>query len=738
MGFRVEPKFVSKAVNDVICQVGQVNHEVSTQSEIPSIISVGVDSRPECALRHQGSYQVSPNIDRQSRQVQADIKQAFKHINMQTEEIIRENLISTNLVRAKQIETFEVTTQFGILTKDKDVETFVKSSSKETQTIESSPEAEVKMRSQQTFTRIRSKNYDVQTQSGTINISQAFQTLLDYRPTTEKRSTGMQHEMDFRVVQTTQLEPQTQETPTQTERVTLKDEQSFTSFKLKTYDVQTQFGSMLKSQAAQTPGEQRPVVEMKDMITQHEKRPEPIVHKKLQAMVQPTTTNTETQTMEERPPPVILPPKLIRHSETQTPQERRPVIEMKELLTQHEKRPEPIVHKKLQAMVQPTTINTETQTMEERPPPVILPPKLFDVQTQSGSVTIDSETQTPLERRPVVATKDASVHQETKPVQSIPKKLQATVVPPLENMATQTDSLAQPVVVPMVKTTHHEPQTQETPTQTERVTLKDEQSFTSFKLKTYDVQTQFGSMLKSQAAQTPGEQRPVVEMKDMITQHEKRPEPIVHKKLQAMVQPTTINTETQTMEERPPPVILPPKLFDVQTQSGSVTIDSETQTPLERRPVARLKMQKLQATVVPLENMATQTDSLAQPVVVPMVKTTHHEPQTQETPTQTERVTLKDEQSFTSFKLKTYDVQTQFGSMLKSQAAQTPGEQRPVVEMKDMITQHEKRPEPIVHKKLQAMVQPTTTNTETQTMEERPPPVILPPKLFTSKHNQDQ
>ncbi|CAH8663702.1 unnamed protein product [Schistosoma guineensis] len=1059
MGFRVEPKFVSKAVNDVICQVGQVNHEVSTQSEIPSIISVGVDPRPEGAVRHLGSYQVPPNTDCQSRQVQADIKQAFKHINMQTEEITRENLISTNLVRAKQKETFEVTTQFGILTKDKDVETFVKCSSKETQTIESSPEAEVKMRSQQTFTRIRSKNYDVQTQSGTINISQAFQTLLDYKPTTDKRSTGMQHEMEFRVVQTTQHEPQTQETPTQTERATLKDEQSFTSFKLKTYDVQTQFGSMLKSQAAQTPGEHRPVVEMKDMITQHEKRPEPIVHKKLQAMVQPTTINTETQTMEERPPPVILPPKLFdvqtqsgsvtidsetqtpqerrpviemkelltqhekrpepivhkklqamvqpttintetqtmeerpppvilppklfdvqtqsgsvtidsetqtpqerrpviemkelltqhekrpepivhkklqamvqpttintetqtmeerpppvilppklfdvqtqsgsvtKDSETQTPQEHRPVIEMKELLTQHEKRPEPIVHKKLQAMVQPTTINTETQTMEERPPPVILPPKLFDVQTQSGSVTIDSETQTPLERRPVVATKDASVHQETKPVQSIPKKLQATVVPPLENIATQTDLLAQPVVMPMVKTTHHEPQTQETPTQTERATLKDEQSFTSFKLKTYDVQTQFGSMLKSQAAQTPGEHRLVVEMKDMITQHEKRPEPIVHKKLQAMVQPTTINTETQTMEERPPPVILPPKLFDVQTQSGSVTIDSETQTPQERRPVIEMKElltqhekrpepivhkklqamvqpttintetqtmeerpppvilppklfdvqtqsgsvtkdsetqtpqehrpviemkelltqhekrpepivhkklqamvqpttintetqtmeerpppvilppklfdvqtqsgsvtidsetqtplerrpvvatkdatvhqetkpvqsipKKLQATVVPpLENIATQTDLLAQPVVMSMVKTTHHEPQTQETPTQTERVTLKDEQSFTSFKLKTYDVQTQFGSMLKSQAAQTPGEHRPVVEMKDMITQHEKRPEPIVHKKLQAMVQPTTINTETQTMEERPPPVILPPKLF--------
>ncbi|CAH8675051.1 unnamed protein product [Schistosoma bovis] len=631
------------------------------------------------------------------------------------------------------------------------------------------------------------KLFDVQTQSGSVTIDSETQTPLERRPVVATKDASVHQETKpvqsipkklqatvvpplenmatqtdslaqpvvVPMVKTTHHEPQTQETPTQTERVTLKDEQSFTSFKLKTYDVQTQFGSMLKSQAAQTPGEQRPVVEMKDMITQHEKRPEPIVHKKLQAMVQPTTINTETQTMEERPPPVILPPKLFDvqtqsgsvtiDSETQTPQERRPVIEMKELLTQHEKRPEPIVHKKLQAMVQPTTINTETQTMEERPPPVILPPKLFDVQTQSGSVTIDSETQTPLERRPVVATKDASVHQETKPVQSIPKKLQATVVPPLENMATQTDSLAQPVVVPMVKTTHHEPQTQETPTQTERVTLKDEQSFTSFKLKTYDVQTQFGSMLKSQAAQTPGEQRPVVEMKDMITQHEKRPEPIVHKKLQAMVQPTTINTETQTMEERPPPVILPPKLFDVQTQSGSVTIDSETQTPLERRPVVATKdasvhqetkpvqsiPKKLQATVVPpLENMATQTDSLAQPVVVPMVKTTHHEPQTQETPTQTERVTLKDEQSFTSFKLKTYDVQTQFGSMLKSQAAQTPGEQRPVVEMKDMITQHEKRPEPIVHKKLQAMVQPTTTNTETQTMEERPPPVILPPKLF--------
>uniref|UniRef100_A0A5K4F489 SH3_10 domain-containing protein n=2 Tax=Schistosoma mansoni TaxID=6183 RepID=A0A5K4F489_SCHMA len=831
MGFRMEPKFVSKAVNDVICQVGQVNHEVSTQTGIPSTISVGVDPRPEVPVRHLGSYQVPPNIEQESRQVQADIKQTLKHIDMQTEAITRETLISTNLVKEKQVEIFDVTTQFDIVTKEKDVQTFVTCRSKETQTIESSPESEVKMRSQQTFTRIRSKNYDVQTQSGTINISQAFQTLLDYKPTTEKRSTGMQHEVDKGVVETTYHEPQTQETPTQTERARIKDQQTFTSIELKTFDVQTQFGSILKTQAAQTPGEQKTVVEVRDMTMQHHKSPEPIVHKKLQAIVQPPTINTETQTMVERPPPVILPPKVFDvqtqsgsvtvNSETQTPQEHRPVVatkdasvyhetrpvqsvpkklqaivvrplenmatqtdflaqpvvmpmvqtthhepqtqetptqterarikdqqtftsielktfdvqtqfgsilktqaaqtpgeqktvvEVRDMTMQHHKSPEPIVHKKLQAIVQPPTINTETQTMVERPPPVILPPKVFDVQTQSGTVTINSETQTPQEHRPIIEVKDLITQHEKRPEPIVHKKLQAIVQPPTINTETQTMvERPPPVILPP---------------------------------KVFDVQTQSGTVTINSETQTPQEHRPIIEVKDLITQHEKRPEPIVHKKLQAIVQPPTINTETQTMVERPPPVILPPKVFDVQTQSGTVTINSETQTPQEHRPVVATKdasvyhetrpvqsvPKKLQAIVVrPLENMATQTDFLAQPVVMPMVQTTHHEPQTQETPTQTERARIKDQQTFTSIELKTFDVQTQFGSILKTQAAQTPGEQKTVVEVRDMTMQHHKSPEPIVHKKLQAIVQPPTINTETQTMVEGPPPVILPPKVF--------
>ncbi|XP_018655544.1 hypothetical protein Smp_073450 [Schistosoma mansoni] len=647
MGFRMEPKFVSKAVNDVICQVGQVNHEVSTQTGIPSTISVGVDPRPEVPVRHLGSYQVPPNIEQESRQVQADIKQTLKHIDMQTEAITRETLISTNLVKEKQVEIFDVTTQFDIVTKEKDVQTFVTCRSKETQTIESSPESEVKMRSQQTFTRIRSKNYDVQTQSGTINISQAFQTLLDYKPTTEKRSTGMQHEVDKGVVETTYHEPQTQETPTQTERARIKDQQTFTSIELKTFDVQTQFGSILKTQAAQTPGEQKTVVEVRDMTMQHHKSPEPIVHKKLQAIVQPPT------------------------------------------------------------------INTETQTMVERPPPIILPPKVFDVQTQSGSVTVNSETQTPQEHRPVVATKDASVYHETRPVQSVPKKLQAIVVRPLENMATQTDFLAQPVVMPMVQTTHHEPQTQETPTQTERARIKDQQTFTSIELKTFDVQTQFGSILKTQAAQTPGEQKTVVEVRDMTMQHHKSPEPIVHKKLQAIVQPPTINTETQTMVEGPPPVILPPKVFDVQTQSGTVTINSETQTPQEHRPIIEVK------------DLITQHEKRPEPIVHKKLQAIVQPPTIN-----TETQTMVERPPPIILPPKVFDVQTQSGSVTINSETQTPQEHRPIIEVKDLITQHEKRPEPIVHKKLQAIVQPPTINTETQTMVERPTPVILPPKVF--------
>ncbi|TNN13944.1 hypothetical protein EWB00_002505 [Schistosoma japonicum] len=47
-GFRVESKFIPKAVNDVICQVGQVKSEVSTQSighttTKPMCRNIGVD-----------------------------------------------------------------------------------------------------------------------------------------------------------------------------------------------------------------------------------------------------------------------------------------------------------------------------------------------------------------------------------------------------------------------------------------------------------------------------------------------------------------------------------------------------------------------------------------------------------------------------------------------------------------------------------------------------------------------
>ncbi|TNN13947.1 hypothetical protein EWB00_002508 [Schistosoma japonicum] len=57
------------------------------------------------------------------------------------------------------------------------------------------------------------------------------------------------------------------------------------------YDVQTQSGSVKVDSNTQTPQEQRPVIEMKELSTQHEKRPEPTVHKKLQAIVQPHTRN---------------------------------------------------------------------------------------------------------------------------------------------------------------------------------------------------------------------------------------------------------------------------------------------------------------------------------------------------------------------------------------------------------------------------------------------------------------
>ncbi|TNN13946.1 hypothetical protein EWB00_002507 [Schistosoma japonicum] len=473
------------------------------------------------------------------------------------------------------------------------------------------------------------------------------------------------------MVQTTHHAPQTMETPTQTDRVRSKDQQSFTSFTLKTFDVQTQSGTVKVD------------------------------------------------------------------SNTQTPQEQRPVIEMKELSTQHEKRPEPTVHKKLQAIVQPQTVSTDTQTVEQRLPPPEIPRKTFDVQTQSGSVKVDSNTQTPQERLPVIEMKHAGVYQVPETIQSVHKKLQATVIKPIGQIATQTDFVTQPQIMPMVQTTHHAPQTMETPTQTDRVRSKDQQSFTSFTLKTFDVQTQSGTVKVDSNTQTPQEQRPVIEMKELSTQHEKRPEPTVHKKLQAIVQPQTVSTDTQTVEQRLPPPEIPRKTFDVQTQSGSVKVDSNTQTPQERLPVIEMKQntqsvhKKLQATVIkPIGQIATQTDFVTQPQIMPMVQTTHHAPQTMETPTQTDRVRSKDQQSFTSFTLKTFDVQTQSGTVKVDSNTQTPQEQRPVIEMKELSTQHEKRPEPTVHKKLQAIVQPQTVSTDTQTVEQRLPPPEIPRKTF--------
>ncbi|KAH8867967.1 mucin-like protein [Schistosoma japonicum] len=972
---------------DVVMQTGVMMKTEGTMTKIeavdetPLITSVGVDPRPGATVRDVGSYKEPQSKDRHSRHVQVDIRPKFKHTDIQTDVRTTETVISSNMIKEKPKTWIDVMTQAGVVTQEVEVQTHKIWKSREMQTSESSPRDEIKLRNQQTYTKIRSKNYDVQTQSGTVNMSQSFQTQLEYRQTAEKRSVGMQNDeyipiekntnhvtqtkestvqteqrkikdqetftsskiktfdvqtqigrllkshaeqtyneqgpiiemkelstqhekrpeptvhkklqaivqpqtvstdtqtveqrlpppeiprktfdvqtqsgsvkvdtntqtpqerlpviemkhagvyqvpetiqsvhkklqatvikpigqiatqTDFvtqpqimPMVQTTHHAPQTMETPTQTDRVRSKDQQSFTSFTLKTFDVQTQSGTVKVDSNTQTPQEQRPVIEMKELSTQHEKRPEPTVHKKLQAIVQPQTVSTDTQTVEQRLPPPEIPRKTFDvqtqsgsvkvDSNTQTPQEQRPVIEMKELSTQHEKRPEPTVHKKLQAIVQPQTVSTDTQTVEQRLPPPEIPRKTFDVQTQSGSVKVDSNTQTPQERLPVIEMKHAGVYQVPETIQSVHKKLQATVIKPIGQIATQTDFVTQPQIMPMVQTTHHAPQTMETPTQTDRVRSKDQQSFTSFTLKTFDVQTQSGTVKVDSNTQTPQEQRPVIEMKELSTQHEKRPEPTVHKKLQAIVQshllkyhkrarvsqviemkelstqhekrpeptvhkklqaivqPQTVSTDTQTVEQRLPPPEIPRKTFDVQTQSGSVKVDSNTQTPQERLPVIEMKHagvyqvpetiqsvhKKLQATVIkPIGQIATQTDFVTQPQIMPMVQTTHHAPQTMETPTQTDRVRSKDQQSFTSFTLKTFDVQTQSGTVKVDSNTQTPQEQRPVIEMKELSTQHEKRPEPTVHKKLQAIVQPQTVSTDTQTVEQRLPPPEIPRKTF--------
>ncbi|CAH8596474.1 unnamed protein product [Schistosoma turkestanicum] len=811
---------------DVVTQAGVIMKTEGTMTRtevvewIPPIVSVGTDPRPEVTSRDVGSYQAPPVIERQSRQVQAEIKPTFRHTDMQTEARTKETVISTGMVKA-----VEVTTQSATEKTDKDVQTFITCKSKEIQTMDSSPESEVKMRSQQTSARLQRRNYDVQTQSGTISMSQAFQTKLDYKPTTEKRSTAMQHDVDLGVVQTTHLAPQTQETPTQTERPRLKDQQSFTSFKLKTFDVQTQFGSIQTSQAAQTYIEQRPVIEMKEVSTVHEKRPETTVHKKLQAIVQPPTINTETQTIEERPPPIVQPARtfdvqtqsgsITMNSETQTPQERKPVIEMKEVSTVYEKRPEPTVHKKLQAIVQPPTINTETQTTEKRPPITI------DVQTQSGSITMNSETQTPQERKPVIEMKEVSTVHEKRPEPTVHKQLQAIVQSPTINTETQTIEERPPPLVQPARTFDVQTQSgsitmnSETQTPQERKpviemkevsTVYEKRPETTVHKKlqaivqpptintetqtieerpppivqparTFDVQTQSGSITMNSETQTPQERKPVIEMKEVSTVHEKRPEPTVHKKLQAIVQPPTINTETQTIEERPPPLVQPARTFDVQTQSGSITMNSETQTPQERKPVIEMKEvstvyekrpeptvhKKLQAIVQPPTiNTETQTTEKRPPITIDVQTQSGSITMNSETQTPQERKPVIEMKEVSTVHEKrpeptvhkklqaivqpptintetqttekrppiTIDVQTQSGSITMNSETQTPQERKPVIEMKEVSTVHEKRPEPTVHKKLQAIVQPPTINTETQTIEERPPPLVQPARTF--------
>ncbi|CAH8570315.1 unnamed protein product [Schistosoma turkestanicum] len=169
------------------------------------------------------------------------------------------------------------------------------------------------------------------------------------------------------------------------------------------------------------------------------------------------------------------------------------------------------------------------------------------------------------------------------------------------------------------------------------------------------------------------------------------------------------------MEERLPPTI------NVQTQSGFVKCDSETQTLLEPHTIPIIKdisvgheshhvqtvNKKLQAMVsLPSEDVCLQTEELTVHTIKPITQAVCRASEVEHKQIQAE---------FLKTAVKTYDIKTQSGTVASKQTTQTILEERPLIHTKDIGVIHTEKSPSLVNRKLQVTLRQSVDNTSIQT-----------------------
>ncbi|VDP88518.1 unnamed protein product, partial [Schistosoma mattheei] len=207
------------------------------------------------------------------------------------------------------------------------------------------------------------------------------------------------------------------------------------------------------------------------------------------------------------------------------------------------------INKKLQATImsqmKDVVIQTELVGTSAHPTPT---KPTFDVQTQSGSVTIDSETQTPHEQKLIPDIKDVSVFHESHHLQTVNKKLQAVVYHPSDDVCLQTEEVSVQPVKPVAQVFSRAPQVAHKQTQAEWLKVN---------IKTFDIQAQSGTVVKTQSTQTILQEQPVFHTADVSVIHSEKSPSLVNKKLQVNMRQSVDNTSTQTDPMTQVPTVLP-------------------------------------------------------------------------------------------------------------------------------------------------------------------------------------
>ncbi|CAH8653107.1 unnamed protein product [Heterobilharzia americana] len=541
-----------------------------------------------------------------------------------------------------------------------------------------------------------------------------------------------------------------------------------------TFDVVTQSGTIFKSEGCQAVCEEL-VLSRKDLYVLKERKDAELIDGAVQACVQVSKGNMSVQcsTLDVRSLKVFDVETqsgiIYRPAECQTIS--LPSVNVKEGSMEHTTTSAQTINKKLQATIShpvtekgvqtldltltaampmvhtaerysklhETAMQTDRKSLHDKESVASIRAVTTDVQTQSGVVHTTQASQTHLEYRPRINMKECSTQYEPAIKNALNKDVQVDVYPPVSHRNVQTQEIQ---TVPTVMQKY-----------------------------LFDVQTQSGIIKRPQEAQTVSEMPTALETMDVSVIHEDKRQ-FINKKLQAIVKMPSEDMTVQTeVIEKTPSLTLPRSIFDVQTQSGIVKTNSETQTPQETKPTVDMKdvsvlhaphavqstNKKIQVVIsCPSDSKCLQTDDFTIQAAKSVVQTARPAPQVVDEQLQTEFIksiintfdvqtqsgtvyssqavqTIPEQRPLKAtppvLTKNTFDVVTQSGTIHCAQAVQTIPEQRPLMETADVSVIHRERT-PSSNRKLQASIRQPVSDTSTQTDQMKATPPVLTKNTF--------